>query len=882
MGEPGSFQDQFEPARLRPARQSLPLVARPRIGDWVDQAAPPRVVMFDGPVGCGKSVAMAQAYQRSLDAGIPAAWATLAEAQRDPAALAAIVATALETIGVRVQVGGGDAVAIVDAIAAALGDRRATLFIDDWHRAETVETNAILGRLLNQGPDGLTLVIGSRHACPVPLSPLIVSGSARIFRGAQLVFTRDEAAACWGEQTVDGTTVDRLWTASEGWPALLQLARLTGAETLSASDPAVRDYLAELIGDIDEALLGTLQQVAMFDRICGTFVNEVLDRTDGAALLGEIERRNLLLRPTGDPAWYEFHPLFATLLRERLGTSVDIAEIDRLLAAGAMWMARKGDCASAIGLALRAHKPDLAAELFERYGGLDHIMQHGLQILRRLRDVDIPALTRFPGLALGLIYLDIQSGRAREARAAIDPILERLSLIRPDPADAEIYRILVFAHTIAGILSLIEDREVPTASVALLTDFVLAPATDMIAVRMALCVVVSHALTQRDYRTGLKLASRAPVVAGGDAPYVTRFLCLCVAIASGALGYIDEAERYLAVSRSLVEPDTEGEGIAELFAHFLLAQILVERGEVSAAWIEIAPWLDRLPASQGWLDANEASLAAITTILRRTRGASHAISYLRERRRLAARQSFARIDGLLLAIEVQELTLACAYDDARTIVALPAFRELLDPGFWLSRSDWAHIAPRVTAAFVRLALVTGDITGAIAALDRFDTHWTPNWNVRDEIVILLMRAMAHQAAGHDQRAAAAAARIAALIARTGQCIYVAEEPSALVEPVLAMIETHIMQVDPHLAGRLRTLLASQSASPRGERQRLSPREREVLVMLSNGYSSKEMARELGLTESTLKAYRKSLFGKLNVHNRSTALRMARDLGLLSG
>jgi DNA-binding NarL/FixJ family response regulator len=43
---------------------------------------------------------------------------------------------------------------------------------------------------------------------------------------------------------------------------------------------------------------------------------------------------------------------------------------------------------------------------------------------------------------------------------------------------------------------------------------------------------------------------------------------------------------------------------------------------------------------------------------------------------------------------------------------------------------------------------------------------------------------------------------------------------------------------------------------------LSPRQREVLELLAAGLSGKEIATRLGLSESTIKSYRKSLYARL--------------------
>jgi len=61
---------------------------------------------------------------------------------------------------------------------------------------------------------------------------------------------------------------------------------------------------------------------------------------------------------------------------------------------------------------------------------------------------------------------------------------------------------------------------------------------------------------------------------------------------------------------------------------------------------------------------------------------------------------------------------------------------------------------------------------------------------------------------------------------------------------------------------------------------LTPRELEVLQLMSGGLSNAEIARKLYLTVNTLKAHTNSIYGKLDVHSRMQAVNRGRELGIL--
>ncbi|MFC5848274.1 helix-turn-helix transcriptional regulator [Deinococcus petrolearius] len=62
---------------------------------------------------------------------------------------------------------------------------------------------------------------------------------------------------------------------------------------------------------------------------------------------------------------------------------------------------------------------------------------------------------------------------------------------------------------------------------------------------------------------------------------------------------------------------------------------------------------------------------------------------------------------------------------------------------------------------------------------------------------------------------------------------------------------------------------------------LTPRERDVLAQLAAGLSNKRAARELGVSESTVKFHVQALYAKLGVQSRAGAVARGIALGLVS-
>ncbi len=89
-------------------------------------------------------------------------------------------------------------------------------------------------------------------------------------------------------------------------------------------------------------------------------------------------------------------------------------------------------------------------------------------------------------------------------------------------------------------------------------------------------------------------------------------------------------------------------------------------------------------------------------------------------------------------------------------------------------------------------------------------------------------------------------------------------------------------IQPEIASRaLREMMRGRSAAAAdAESEPLSDREREVLVLLAQGASNREIAAHLVITEGTVKNHVSNILGKLQAENRTQAADIARKRGLL--
>jgi LuxR family transcriptional regulator, maltose regulon positive regulatory protein len=151
--------------------------------------------------------------------------------------------------------------------------------------------------------------------------------------------------------------------------------------------------------------------------------------------------------------------------------------------------------------------------------------------------------------------------------------------------------------------------------------------------------------------------------------------------------------------------------------------------------------------------------------------------------------------------------------------------------------------------------------------------------------ILVLRALALEAQGDRTSALSTLERALVLAEPEGYIrLFVDEGP-----PGLALLRHAYMRGS--TSRYVATLLAAfgeqhtsdlplPAARPSGLLEPLTGRERDVLRLLLEGASNREIARHLVLTVNTVKRHVYNICGKLGVQNRSQAIIRARDLNLL--
>jgi LuxR family transcriptional regulator, maltose regulon positive regulatory protein len=780
--------------------------------------------------------------------------------------------------------------AMVDRVLSELADARhdITLGVDDLHELTSPEALGQLTRLLTSLPPGVHAVLTTRHDLPLRLHRLRLAGELAEIRAADLRFsereTRELLDASGIALSEAGAALLRQRT--EGWAAGLRLAVISLAghpdperfvTEFSGSDRTVAEYLlAEMLDrqppDVQDLLLRT----SLLDRVNGELADLLTGRPGSERILLSLEDANAFVVSL-DPGrtWFRYHHLFADLLRLELRRRLP-EEVPTLHRRAAGWFLQQGQVADAVRHTQAADDWPGAARLLADHSfslTLDGQAQTMQALLRAF-----PPGADHPELALVRATVDLVQGRLDEAAAHL-AVAEAYAETAP-PGRQRRLRVAVaslklsLARRRGHLAGVIEQARFLASPVTGPSDEDIALGSDLRAVAlMSLGTVEAWTLgipdAERHLREGAVLAREI------GRPYL-EVSCL----AQLGFAYIfhgaaePKVDSFATTQRRCYEAialaDRYGWGTEPIVAPALLtlAGTMVFLGEFDEG--------------ERWLRRTERALQTdtgpdIRLLLHQTAGMLRA----GRGRYREALEEFGAAEDLALQLEGSQ---ALASQMTGWLLATQA--RLGRPGEARARlaalDDERASSGEIRNARAVISLAEGDPAGALGALHDVLDGTASVLGYVTVVEAHLLAGLAHRALG-DLRAAGQAAERALALAESDRLVLpFAMTGSAELLEALPRHETAHAALIADILGVLHgSAPAARQQSSLTPAEELSPGELRVLRYLPTNLSRPEIAGELSVSPNTVNAHIRSIYAKLQVRDRTSAVQRARELRLLA-
>ena len=103
--------------------------------------------------------------------------------------------------------------------------------------------------------------------------------------------------------------------------------------------------------------------------------------------------------------------------------------------------------------------------------------------------------------------------------------------------------------------------------------------------------------------------------------------------------------------------------------------------------------------------------------------------------------------------------------------------------------------------------------------------------------------------------------------------------SELIQAIRVISQGH-MYVHPELTSALLKDISPHVTTRQTDKDTLTPREIDVLLLLARGYTNRQIAQELNLSQRTIEGHRSSLVGKLGFSSRVELMNYVEERGLM--
>ena len=901
--------------RLRPPRPFGHMLPRNRLLESMHAALDEGKGLFvvSGPAGAGKTTLLAQFAASLEQQGQSTNWLTMDEGDTLTERYAYVNAlwegtlpcSTLDRARMLEESSPETAArAVVTELASAIEalDHRVVLFMDEFYFGELPELIDGFRYLLRHRPPNLILVFGTRHLMPASLSKYEAQEALFAIDHAQLCFDLDETHGLLADFNVDlGREVAKeLLGKTGGWPALVHLST-----SLAGDREHPAEFVASLGGDVEqlgvflqeEVLAGLapeelafLTRVSIARRLCAPLCAAITRNEDWSrAILENSDVRLQLELLDDDHHWFALNPMLRESLLKRLAvdSSVDIADLHRR---ASQWFQEEGLFGEALAHTLESGEHAAAIDLLEEHGISMLFQGNAEMLLEQLHRIPADKLD----LNCDLLYqLGIISNRKcdLEATARIVEKLRSLDrnqstndpLLKPRLFILEAFALFIgqrytplghrFAQSHGRAFSESADPSVkwPLSSLrgwlALQGDD-LDGALEVFRVAQTVEAATNEVNLASVIPTGLMTANLE--------------LCRFDAARSSLESFSGQRLALLARNSPLARTWRGLEALLDYYSGNPQAAhpVLVEASGALPLLIEsgvVAHFLRVLARSHACRGDNVAALALVDSLTE--------LAEVRGWMELQAVAAHERVNQLLLLGEVSRAGEAHGNWKGRC----ERLATLVD-----DQNAAGHIEEWLLASRARLMLAAGEFGHAGKVLADLMRRFRGSGRRFRQLETLVLLAGCQAAAGEDSLADKTLGS-AMRIDQEYRFVQVFREEAPRLAPVLrrrlAWLKRapagqnrrlqqeficSILQTDAEKpAPSLPTVTAAAAPSTEGARllEELTQREKEILAVLAEGCSNKEISQTLFISVATVKSHLKSAYSKLGVSRRTQALRL---------
>lgn len=329
--------------------------------------------------------------------------------------------------------------ALMNEMAAI--DQPLLLFLDDYHFIESDDIHHCLDFLLDHLPPHVRIVMMTRSIPRIPLGRMRASGQMIEILSSDLRFNTEEIEILFNHvmrYQLNAKQIAAVEQRTEGWITALQLLALSlqgkddqakMIEAFTGSNRYILDYLLEeTLGQLPEDIQDFLMITSILSRLRAELCDGLTGRNNSRMILEHLEKDNLFLVPLDDERiWFRYHLLFSEFLQNRLRNRCQEGRLEREQVyhrRAADWLYEHHYHTEAVEHAFLADDKIWAADIIEESTRTMYLPgEYGL-LLKWLERLPKSYLLSRPRLCMAYSWALLMTGRFMDAQPLISHITE--------------------------------------------------------------------------------------------------------------------------------------------------------------------------------------------------------------------------------------------------------------------------------------------------------------------------------------------------------------------------------------------------------------------------------------------------------------------------
>ncbi|MGD9661419.1 MAG: LuxR C-terminal-related transcriptional regulator [Porticoccaceae bacterium] len=873
-------------------------IQRRHIHSLISESVTAKLVILHGPAGFGKTSALIQYCQNLRHNNIDTVWMTIDSNDNDPARFLTCLSTAVKKLENKKNQSSNlvspynlslndITLDIIDRLLS--NERPFAVFLDEFEHINERSILELLATMVNKLPARGKICITSRKPLDINLGRLRAKDQLLEIDSHHLRFSKSEVKDFFELQKslqLTSDDINQLFEKTEGWIAALKLAAMAlkqrsdpkgFIETFSGSQMEIAEYLAEDVLDRQpHSIRNFLLKTSLLEILTPPLCDRLIPNINSEKMLASLAASSLFLIPLNDnQGSYRYHRLFSSFLYNQLGKQYP-HELPQLHRKVSSWYREQNRPIPAIQHAIKAGAYDSVVELLICHG--ENFLDQGRTnlLVKWIKQLPAEIVSKEPFLSILMIWATCFTRSPRDAMAIFEAQNSSFYYNQQYAAHINALQLIIFAMV---------DRKEEAYALAQ-PHINTAPENDTFA-EISKSIVIAYTLcVMGNYEQSRALLNRLSKKLPRNENFFNRMYSEAI---SGIMdleeGRLRQAKAVFHMALTSINPDYYTQTQENVFTGIPYAETLYEINDLPQSKNLLGLYLP-MAKNLGMTDHLIIGLRLLSRIAFSQKDSDQGFAYIKDLENAGYAQNLPRAVASA-KLEISRVLLLCGDKQGSSL----ALEQANDQQTWTRINQIrlpAHEIDDWAISNMRWKIHFEDSINVLKMVDEALAAAITAGRMRRALKLTILKSLAFYGQDNTDKGDELLRDALMTAATEGYIRIFTDEGDLLGRRIQAMASSRANDHDPIFREYLLQLslsfgtkadshLIGESAALHDS---LTPMELKVLALLAQGHTNEILAEKLFVSKNTVRTHLRNINSKLACQNRTQAVAVARQLGLV--